>query len=83
MRYSDDLIILELTFIAGRSKETRLALLKDVNNHVAVAARVSPDDLKIVLYEAPGENFSFGQGDAQRANAVSREQQSHASSSSF
>ena len=83
MRYSDDLIILELTFIAGRSKETRLALLKDVNNRVAVAARVSPDDLMIMLYEAPGENFSFGQGDAQRANAVPREQQSHASSSSF
>ena len=22
------------------------------------------------LYEAPGENFSFGQGEAQRANAM-------------
>jgi hypothetical protein len=31
---------------------------------------VSPDDLMITLYEAPGENFSFGQGEAQRANAV-------------
>jgi hypothetical protein len=24
----------------------------------------------IALYEAPGENFSFGQGEAQRAKAV-------------
>ena len=38
MHYTDDLIILDLTFIEGRSKETRLALLKDVNTRVAAAA---------------------------------------------
>jgi hypothetical protein len=53
-------------------------LLKDVNTRVAAAAGVSPDDLMITLYEAPGENFSFGRGEAQRANAVAREQKSHA-----
>src|SRR6202011_1089932 len=78
MHYADDLIILDLTFIEGRSKETRLAL-KDVNTRVAAAARVSPDDLMITLYEAPGENFSFGRGEAQRANAVAREQKSRSS----
>jgi 4-oxalocrotonate tautomerase len=31
---------------------------------------VSPDDMMITLYEVPGENISFGQGEAQRANAV-------------
>src|SRR3984957_17110936 len=67
MHYTDDLIILDLTFIEGRSKETRLALLKDLNTRVA-AAHVSPDNLMITLYEAPGENFSFGHGEAQRAN---------------
>jgi 4-oxalocrotonate tautomerase len=72
MRYSDDLIILDLTFIAGRPKEMRLALLKDINTRVAAAAGVSRDDLMITLYEAPGENFSFGRGDAQRANAVAQ-----------
>ncbi len=70
MHYTDDLIILDLTFIEGRSKETRLALLKDVNTRVAAAAGLSPDDLMITIYEAPGENFSFGRGEAQRANAV-------------
>ena len=79
MHYTDDLIILDLTFIEGRSKETRLALLKDVNTRVAAAAHVSPDDLMITLYEAPGENFSFGRGEAQRANAVPREPKSQAS----
>ena len=64
---------LKHTFIEGRSKETRLALLKDVNGRVVAAAGISPDDLMITLYEAPGENFSFGQGEAQRANAVPRQ----------
>jgi phenylpyruvate tautomerase PptA (4-oxalocrotonate tautomerase family) len=70
MHYSADLIILEISFIQGRSKEMRLALLKDINARVATAAGVSPDDMMIMLYEVPGENISFGQGEAQRANAV-------------
>ena len=70
MHYTDDLIILDVTFIQGRSKQMRLALLKDINNRVTAAAGISPDDLMITLYEVPGENISFGQGEAQRANAV-------------
>jgi phenylpyruvate tautomerase PptA (4-oxalocrotonate tautomerase family) len=72
LNYTDDLIILDVTFIQGRPKETRLALLKDINRRVAAAAAVSPDDLMITIYEIPGENISFGQGDAQRANVVAR-----------
>ena len=70
MHYTDDLIILDVTFIQGRPKETRLALLKDINTRVAEAAGVSPDDMFITIYEVPGENVSFGQGEAQRAKAV-------------
>ena len=70
MRYSDDLIILEVTFIEGRAPATRLALLKDINTRVAGEAEISPDDLMITLYEAPGVNFSFGQGEAQRVKVV-------------
>jgi phenylpyruvate tautomerase PptA (4-oxalocrotonate tautomerase family) len=73
MQYSDDLIILDVTFIQGRPKETRLALLKDINTRIAAAAGVSPDDMLITFYEVPGENISFGRGEAQRANAVMRE----------
>jgi hypothetical protein len=64
MHYSDDLIILDLAFIEGRSKETRLALLKHINTRIATAAQVSPDDLMILLHEGPGENYPFGQGSA-------------------
>jgi len=67
MTYSDDLIVLEITFISGRPKETRLALLKALNERVVASAGISPDDLLILLYEVPGENVSFGRGLAQRA----------------
>jgi Tautomerase enzyme len=67
MKYSDDFIVLEVTFITGRPKETRLALLKELNARIVAGAGISPDDLMIQLSEEPGENFSFGQGLAQRA----------------
>jgi hypothetical protein len=44
MHYSDDLIILDVTFIEGRPPETRLALLKDINTRVAGEANISPDN---------------------------------------
>jgi hypothetical protein len=69
MKYSDDFILLELMFISGRPKETRLALLKELNARIVAGAGISPDDLMIALVEGPGENFSFGQGLAQRAVA--------------
>ena len=72
MNYTDDLILLDVTFIEGRSTEKRLSLLQDLNQRVSSAAKLSLDDLVITIYEAPGENFSFGRGDAQRANAVAR-----------
>ena len=67
MRYSDDLILLEVAFISGRPKKTRLALLKELNAQIVERAGISPDDLVIRLSEAPGENYSLGQGLAQRA----------------
>ncbi|SDR43733.1 Tautomerase enzyme [Rhizobiales bacterium GAS191] len=70
IHYTDDLVILDISLIQGRPKETRLALLKDINARVAAAADISPDDIMILLYELPGENISFGRGEAQRANSV-------------
>jgi Tautomerase enzyme len=68
--YSDDLIVLEIVFITGRSKETRLALHRDLNARIVSATGISPDDLLITLFEAPAENLSFGKGLAQRADAA-------------
>src|SRR3989449_4402679 len=67
MKYSDDFILLEVAFISGRPKKPRLALLKELNARIVAGAGISPDDLMIQLIDGPGENFSFGQGLAQRA----------------
>ena len=73
LKYSDDLIVLEITFISGRPKEKRLGLLKALNDEVVAAAGISPDDLLITLYDTPGENISFGRGLAQRAHVADQE----------
>lgn len=68
MKYSDDFMVLEVAFISGRPREIRLALLRELNARIVAGAGISPDDLMIQLVEGPGENFSFGQGLAQRAS---------------
>jgi hypothetical protein len=66
------MILLELTFITGRPKETRLALLRSLNEKVVAAAGISPDDLVVMVYEIAGENASFGRGLAQRAHIAAQ-----------
>ena len=66
-RSSDDMTLLELTFITGRPKETRLALLKSLNEKMAAAIGIFPADLVIMRYEIADENASFGSGLTQRA----------------
>jgi hypothetical protein len=68
LTYTDDLILLEITFIAGRNKDARLTLLRVINERVVSAMGISPDDLAIMVYEIAGENTSFGRGEAQRAH---------------
>ncbi len=68
LTYTDDLILLEITFIAGRSRNDRLTLLRAINERVVSAVGISPDDLAIMVYETAGENISFGRGEAQRAH---------------
>ena len=70
--YSEDMILLELTFITGRPRETRLALLKSLNAKVVAAVKISPADLVVMLYEIAGENASFGSGFAQRAHIAAQ-----------
>jgi len=67
MKYTDEFMVLEVAFLSGRPRETRLALLKELNQRIVAAAGISPDDVMIRLDEGPGENVSFGQGLAQRA----------------
>jgi hypothetical protein len=70
LTYTDDLILIEVTFIAGRDNNARLKLLKVINERVVSAMGISPDDLAIMVYETAGENVSFGRGEAQRAHVT-------------
>ena len=69
--YSHELILLELTFMVFRAKETRLALLRALNARVVEAAGIAANDLVVLIYELAGENISFGKGLAQRASVAS------------
>jgi Tautomerase enzyme len=42
MKYSDDFIVLEVAFLSGRPKETRLALLKELNARISPAPESRP-----------------------------------------
>jgi hypothetical protein len=66
-KYSDEMILLELTFMTGRPKEIRLKLQKALNEKIVAAVKISPADLVVLFYEITGENVSFGSGLAQRA----------------
>ena len=68
LTYSEDLVLVEITFIAGRSGQDRLDLLKALNERVVAAIGISPDDFAVMMYETAGENVSFGRGEAQRAH---------------
>jgi hypothetical protein len=57
LNYSADLILLEVTFISGRPRETRLGLLKALNDGLISAAASSPDDLVILFYEIRERTF--------------------------
>ena len=41
MQYTDDFILLELAFISGRPKETRLALLKELNARIVAGRNIA------------------------------------------
>jgi phenylpyruvate tautomerase PptA (4-oxalocrotonate tautomerase family) len=67
LTYTSELLMLEISFIAGRSDEVKKALIADLNQRLVKTAGVRSDDVFIVLYDVGPANVSFGQGVAQRA----------------
>jgi phenylpyruvate tautomerase PptA (4-oxalocrotonate tautomerase family) len=66
LTYTDELLMIEISFVAGRSDEVKKKLLADLNRRLVDAAGVRADDVFVVLYEFAPANVSFGQGLAQR-----------------
>ena len=45
LTYSADLVMLEITFVEGRSDEVKKELLRDLNERLVASAGIRPDDL--------------------------------------
>ena len=65
--YTDELLMIEMSFAAGRSDEVKKKLLADLNRRLVDTAGVRRDDVFVMFYEVGPGNVSFGQGLVQRA----------------
>jgi 4-oxalocrotonate tautomerase len=64
-RYSDDIILIQITLSSGRSVELKKAFYKRIVDDMHAHLQVRPDDVVINLVEVAKENWSFGGGIAQ------------------
>ena len=69
MTYSDQLLIIEITFLEGRDDEVKKSLLAEINRNLVAAEVVAEDDVFVLITEIGRANVSFGKGLAQRAPA--------------
>ncbi|HXH95776.1 MAG TPA: tautomerase family protein [Gaiellaceae bacterium] len=67
MAYTDQLLIIEMTFLEGRSDELKKSLLAAINRNLVAAGVVGGDDVFVMITEIVRANLSFGKGLAQRA----------------
>jgi 4-oxalocrotonate tautomerase len=67
VRYSKDLIIIQITLNEGRTVELKQALYRSIVEGLQKNIGLSPSDVMINLVEVKKENWSFGNGIAQYA----------------
>jgi phenylpyruvate tautomerase PptA (4-oxalocrotonate tautomerase family) len=67
MTYSDQLLVVEITFLEGRDDEVKKSLLAEINRNLVAAGVVRGDDVFVLITEIGRANVSFGKGLAQRA----------------
>ena len=58
-----DVVVIQVTMTAGRSREMKTALFRRVVDELG-ACQVRPEDVFISLLEMPVENFSIGNGES-------------------
>jgi len=66
-RYSDDIVLIQITLNAGRTVEMKKAFYKRIVDEFQSQLHGRPDDVVIHLVEVAKENWSFGHGIAQYA----------------
>jgi 4-oxalocrotonate tautomerase len=64
MRYSDNLLLIQITLNQGRTVELKRAFFRRVANDLAELG-LRKEDVVINLVEVPKENWSFGNGEMQ------------------
>lgn len=64
---SDDLLIIQITLVKGRSVEMKRGFFKALVDELEAAVAIRPEDVFINLVEVAKENWSFGGGVAQYA----------------
>ena len=69
MTYTDQLLIIEITFLEGRDDGVKKSLLAEINRNLVAAGVVDPDDVFVLITEIGDANVSFGRGLTQRAHA--------------
>jgi phenylpyruvate tautomerase PptA (4-oxalocrotonate tautomerase family) len=61
LTYTDDLLMIEISVVAGRSDEVKNKFLADLNRRLVDTAGVRRDDVFVMAYDSPAY-VSFGQG---------------------
>jgi 4-oxalocrotonate tautomerase len=64
-RYSNDVILIQITLTSGRSTELKKTFYRRIVDDLHAQLKIRPEDVVINLVEVGKENWSFGRGIAQ------------------
>jgi 4-oxalocrotonate tautomerase len=67
VRYSPDLIIIQVTWVGGRSTDVKKRFYRRIADEIHAKAGVRKEDVWINLVDDGREDWSFGNGDMQYA----------------
>lgn len=65
IKYSPDLVIIQVTWNSGRSVEVKQRFFRTVADQIATRAHISKQEVFINIVEVAKENWSFGNGEMQ------------------
>ena len=68
IKYTDKIVIIQITLNAGRSVELKQKLYKRIAEDLNKNLNIRKEDIFIGLVEVAKENWSFGNGEAQYAS---------------
>jgi 4-oxalocrotonate tautomerase len=65
MRYSPDLVIIQVTWVGGRSVDVKKKFFRSIADEIHERAQVRKEDVWISLVDSGREDWSFGNGEMQ------------------